>query len=148
MRRFEELCDEAHSSGIEVQNGDISVPDMDAAYINIDCGEFIVLRQDGTMADKACWLAEELGHHVTGTDLVLHYDKVADWKAEARARRWAHMRLLSPDAIRTAARNSTDIYELADALDVSVDFLRESIDDFESKGLWSPISCELFCENV
>ena len=47
------------------------------------------------------------------------------------------MRLLSPDAIYTAARNTDDIFEIADALDVSVEFLRESIDDFQSKGIWS-----------
>jgi len=138
MRRLEELFEEAHDCGIEVQHGDIPVPDMDAAYISTDSGELIVLRRDGTMADRACWLAEELGHHNTGTDLVLHYDKVTDWKAEARARKWAHDRLLTPDAIRTAARNSDDIYELAFALDVSVQFLRESVDDYMARGLWEP----------
>jgi hypothetical protein len=68
----------------------------------------------------------------------LRYDTVEDWRAEARARRWAHMRLLSPDAIRTAARNSADIYDLADALGVTVQFLCEAIEAFQAKGLWSP----------
>ena len=39
----------------------------------------------------------------------------------------------SPAAVRTAAQNTDDIYEIADALDVSVEFLQESIDDFQSK---------------
>lgn len=47
------------------------------------------------------------------------------------------MRLLTPDAIRTVARNTDDIFEIAEALDVSVEFLRESIDDFQAKGIWS-----------
>jgi len=47
------------------------------------------------------------------------------------------MRLFTPDAVRTAARNTDDIYEIAEVLDVSVEFLKESIDDFQAKGLWS-----------
>ena len=82
-------------------------------------------------------MAEELGHHYTGQDRILIYDTVDDWRSEARARRWAHNRLLSPDAIRTAAQNTDDIFEIAEALNVSVEFLRESIDDFQSKGIWS-----------
>jgi Zn-dependent peptidase ImmA (M78 family) len=140
MRRIEELCDEAQQYGIEVEQEAIPIPNMDAAYINTDYGKLIVLRADGTTNEKTCWLAEELGHHVTGTDLALHYNTAADWKAEAHARRWAHMRLLTPDAVRTAARNTDDIYEIAEALDVSVEFLQESIDDFQAKGLWSSVS--------
>ena len=42
-----------------------------------------------------------------------------------------------PDAIRTAARNTDDIYEIAFTLNVSVEFLRESIDWYMARGLWS-----------
>lgn len=148
MRQLEELYEEAHEYNIEVEQEAIPVPNMDAAYINTDKGRLIILRVDGTTVEKTCWLAEELGHHITGADIILQYNKADDWKAEARARRWAHMRLLSPDAIRTAARNTDNIYEIAEALDVSVEFLQESIEDFEAKGLWSPILCESFCENM
>jgi len=137
MERKEELCDEAYGLGIRVRQGMIPVPGMDAAYLNTKRGEAIVLRRGGTRAEQTCWLAEELGHHYTGSDLRLHYDSVEDWRAEARARKWAHDRLLSPDAIRTVARNVSDIYELASVLDVTVPFLREAIDQFMSRGLWS-----------
>jgi len=144
MRQLEALCDEARGYGIEVNQEAIPIPNMDAAYINTDNGALILLRSDGTTVEKTCWLAEELGHHITGADLILRYNTVADWKSEARARRWAHMRLLTPDAIRTAAHNTDDIFEIAEALDVSVEFLRESIDDFEAKGLWAPSFCSAF----
>lgn len=137
MRQLEELYEEAQEYGIEVEQETIPVPNIDATYINTGNGKLIMLRADGTTVEKTCWLAEELGHHITGTDIVLRYNSAADWKAEARARRWAHMRLLTPDAIRTAARNTDDIYEIAEALDVSVEFLRESIEDFEARGLWA-----------
>ena len=68
----------------------------------------------------------------------MQYRTPEDWKSEAQARRWAHMRLLSIDAIKTAAMQSAgDIYDIADALDVTVSFLREAIEDYQAKGLWN-----------
>lgn len=137
MDRIEELTDEASEIGIDVQQREIPVPGMSAAYIKTETGEHIILRRDGTQAERACWLAEELGHHYTGADRRLHYSAVDDWRAEAKARKWAHDRLLSPDAISTAARNTDDIYEIAFTLNVSVEFLRESIDWYMARGLWA-----------
>ena len=138
MDKIEELCNEAGGLGIDVHEREIPVPGMSAAYIKTETGEHIVIRQDGTQAERACWLAEELGHHYTGVDRRLHYTAVDDWRAEAKARKWAHDRLLSPEAIRTAARNTDDIYEIAFILNVSVEFLRESIDWYMARGLWAP----------
>lgn len=135
---IEELTSQANSDGIDVQQRDIPVPGMSAAYIKTGSGEHIVLRRDGTQAERACWLAEEMGHHYTGADRRLHYSAADDWRAEAKARKWAHDRLLSPEAIRTAARNTDDIYEIAFTLNVSVEFLRESIDWYMARGLWAP----------
>ena len=140
MNRFEELEHEASILGIKVIDIDIPVSGVNAAYLNLSGDERIFLRDSGTIREKACWIAEELGHHHTGQNQVLRYRSVDDWRAEARARRWAHMRLLTPDAIRTAAHNTDDIYEIAEALEVSVEFLRESIDDFQAKGIWSSTS--------
>jgi len=137
MNRFEELENEASILGIEVMDTHIPIPEMNAAYLNLSGVERIFLRNSGTVRERAGWIAEELGHHHTSQNQVLRYRCVDDWRAEARARRWAHMRLLTPDAIYTAARNTDDIYEIAEALDVSEEFLRESIDDFQSKGIWS-----------
>lgn len=137
MDRFEELENEAYALGIQVIDTEMPVPGMDAAFLNLSGEERIFLRHDGTSCERACWIAEELGHHHTGQTQIIRYRCADAWRAEARARRWAHHRLLSPDAIRTAAQNTDDIYEIAEALDVSVEFLQESIDDFQSKGIWS-----------
>jgi len=137
MNRFEEFENEASILDIEVIDIDIPVTGMNAAYLNLSGTARIFLRNRGTIRERACWIAEELGHHHTGQKQVLGYRSVDDWRAEARARRWAHMRLLTPDAICTAARNTDDMFEIAEVLDVSEEFLRESIDDFQSKGIWS-----------
>lgn len=139
MNRLEELYGEAFDLGIDVLHIEIPVSGMDAAYLNANGSEKIFLRNEGTSNEQICWMAEELGHHYTGDSRILHYDCIKDWRAEARARRWAHIRLLSPDAIQTAARNSADIYDLADALGVTVQFLCEAIEAFQAKGNWLPI---------
>ena len=138
MDRIEELTVEAGERGIDVHERAIPVPGMSAAYIKTETGEHIIIRRDGTQAERACWLAEELGHHYTNAGRRLHYNAADDWRAEAKARKWAHDRLLSPEAIRTAARNTDDIYEIAFTLNVSVEFLRESIDWYMARGLWAP----------
>lgn len=137
MNRFEELENEAFIFGIEVIDTAIPVRGMNAAYLDLSGVAHIFLQKGGTIRERTCWIAEELGHHHTGPKQVLRYNSVDDWRAEARARRWAHMRLLTPDAIDIAAQNTDDIYEIAEALNVSVEFLRESIADFQLKGIWS-----------
>ena len=47
------------------------------------------------------------------------------------------MPVLTQDAIRTVARNTDDIFDIAEVLDVSVELLKESTDDFQVKGIWS-----------
>jgi hypothetical protein len=141
MSCFEELCDEAFLNQIGIFNVEMSVPGMGAVYIRANGLTSIFMRRDATDTERTCWMAEELGHHHMGVECVLMYDTPEDWRAEARARRWAHSRILSPDSIRTAARNTDDIYEIADALCVTVDFLTEAISDYVTKGLWP--SCPL-----
>ena len=136
MTRYEELCDQADTEQIEIHHVDINVPGMCASYIRAKGRRCIFLKKNATTDQNLCWLAEELGHHFTGSDRFMRYDCPEDWKDEARARRWAHSRLLSPDAIRIAARNTDDIYEIADVLSVTVDFLTEAISDYVTKGLW------------
>ncbi len=141
MTRYEELCDQANIEQIDIYHIDINVPGMCASYIRAKDKKCIFLKRGATTDQDSCLLAEELGHHFTGSDRVMYYDCPEDWKDEARARRWAHARLISPDAIRTAARNTDDIYEIADDLCVTVDFLTEAISDYVTKGLWS--SCPM-----
>jgi hypothetical protein len=141
MTKYEELCEQAYAEQVEIKHVDVPVPGMSAVYIRAKGKRCIFIKRQVSTEERSCFLAEELGHHFTGSDRVLRYDCPEDWKDEARARRWAHARLITPDAIRTAARNTDDIYEIADVLSVTVDFLTEAISDYVTKGLWP--SCPL-----
>ena len=140
MDVFENLCDEAQNEHIRI----VDMPAMEAkaVYVKANGKKLIALPHADTSAARTCMLAEELGHSHTGGDCVLHYDKVNDWKAEAKARRWGHDRLLSRDAILTAARNAVDEYEIAFVLNVTVEFLRDAINGLKVRGLWA-IDCSM-----
>ena len=136
MNAFEELLDEAFVHGIDIKEVEPTVPKLRAMYMKVKGKKKIFLPKASTQAERTCLLAEEYGHHETGGDRVLRYNNILDWKAESRARRYAHDRLLTPDAIRIAAQNTDDIYEIAFALNVTVEFLRDAIDCFRARGLW------------
>lgn len=127
MDRFEELEDEAFTLGIKVIDTEMPVSAMDAAYLSLSDVERIFLRHSGTSRECVRRITEEHWHHHTRQKQSLNYYCIDDWRVEAHARRWVHARRLSPDAIHTTARNTNDIYEIAETLDVSVELLRESI---------------------
>ena len=129
--------EEASVDGIEILTEWIPVADMTATYFRTPMGTPKIVIEPGDSSKRACDLAEELGHHNMGTPGLLRYDTPDSWRAEARARKWAHDKLLSADVIMVAARNATDIYELAEALGVTEQFLREAVDDYMARGLWA-----------
>ena len=53
-------------------------------------GKNIYIRKDMTPTEKACVLAEELGHHYTTVGDILDQDVVGNRKQELRARLWAY----------------------------------------------------------
>ena len=54
-------------------------------------GNRIAIRKDiTTTIEKACVLAEELGHHYTTSGNILDQQKISNRKQELRARTWAY----------------------------------------------------------
>ncbi|SIQ67584.1 ImmA/IrrE family metallo-endopeptidase [Paenibacillus macquariensis] len=87
-----------------------------------------------TLAAKRCVLAEELGHHHTSYGDILDQDNVSSVKQEKRAREWAYVELVPikafVEAHKLGIRNK---YELADHIDVTEEFLDESIEFYQRK---------------
>lgn len=87
-----------------------------------------------TTAEKACILAEELGHYYTTVGNILDQSTIENRKQEMRARAWAYMRLIPLEHFLDAYNvGITNRYELAEFLDVTEDFLIDVLAYYKGK---------------
>lgn len=95
------------------------------------CNEIIAIRRELTETEKACILAEELGHYETTTGNILDQTLVLNQRQETRARRWAHVKLIPLSKIiecfEDGCRNQ---YEIADHLGITEEFLKEALGNY------------------
>lgn len=98
-------------------------------------GKRIAIRQDvQTDAEKACILAEELGHYHTTVGDILDQCDVSNRKQELHARAWAyHKGLQLGDIVRAFQYGCRNRYEIAEYLGVTEVFLQDGIDYYKGK---------------
>lgn len=84
-----------------------------------------------TNTEKACKLAEEIGHHETSTGDILKQESTIERKQEKKAKNWGYEELVPLSAFllgyEAGVRN---IYEFADLLGVTDAFLINAIDHY------------------
>ena len=86
---YEELLTEADGQDLIVREKDIP------GYGGRICGNRIAIRKDiETETEKACVLAEELGHHYTTVGDIMDQTDTGNRKQELQARIWAYNRLI------------------------------------------------------
>lgn len=92
-----------------------------------------------TTAEKACVLAEELGHYYTTSGNILDLTDIRNRKQENRARDWAYEKLIPLQSLVEASREGIrNRYELAEYLEVTEEFLTEAIQHYKAKhGLYA-----------
>lgn len=133
---YEELLIEADNEGLNVYERDIGK--LKGLYIdgNIALGPFVETR-----SEKACVLAEELGHYYTTVGNILDQTRIENRKQERKARAWAYERLVSLKSLIEASKNGIrNRYELAEYLGVSERFAEEAIQYYREKyGLYHKI---------
>lgn len=87
-----------------------------------------------TTAEKSCVLAEELGHYHTTFGDIIEPQHTSNIKQECRARLWAYNCQIGLRGIINAyERRCRNLYEMADYLDVTEDFLKEAITAYRNK---------------
>lgn len=97
-------------------------------------GNRIAIRKDMLTVEKKCALAEELGHHYTSSGDILDQSLVSNRKQEHRAKFWAFRQLVSLfDIIRAHEYGCQNLYEMAEYLEVSENFLRDTIKVYRAK---------------
>lgn len=120
---YETLLDEAIDVGLDVKEKLLQSVD------GLQVGARIAIRKDiETSNKKMCVLAEELGHYYTSTGNILDQSNLNNAKQERRARVWAFNRVLPVERIIAAAsKGYTQVYEMAEYLEVDEEFLREGL---------------------
>jgi hypothetical protein len=87
-----------------------------------------------TDKERACILAEEIGHHYTTYGNILDQTSTSNRKQEKRARNYAYEKLITLNKIIEAYNNRVkNRYELAEFLNVTEDFLQDALDHYKNK---------------
>ncbi|MGF7145339.1 hypothetical protein HNQ56_003780 [Anaerotaenia torta] len=95
----------------------------------------IAIRKDiPTLKEKACILAEEIGHFLTSSGNILNQNITENQKQEYKARLWAYDRQIGLIGIISAYNaGCRNIFEMAEHLDVTEDFLSEALESYRRK---------------
>lgn len=112
----------------------ISIEERPMVHEGLYCDDVIWINERLTGARKTCILAEELGHYETSAGDILDTDDLKNAKQERLARLWAMEKLIPLSSIKDAYRKGyTDLYHMAEYLDIDEQFLRDCIECYESK---------------
>ena len=126
---YEVLLNAADQAGLTVKEKPLSESD------GLIKGNRIAIRKDiPTQAEKSCVLAEELGHYFTSAGNILDQTDIVNRKQEYRARLYGYNLQIGLRGIISAHNaGCRNLYEMADYLDVTEEYLKEALDCYQSK---------------
>ncbi|MBT2156675.1 ImmA/IrrE family metallo-endopeptidase [Clostridioides difficile] len=131
MNSYEKLLSEADDNNIIVREVPL-ISNSHGLYKN----NRIALNKNtlNNISEKACVLAEELGHHYTSYGNILDLNKVENSKQEYKARLMAYNKLIGLKGIIDSFNaGCKTITEMAEYLDVTEKFLNEALECYKSK---------------
>lgn len=98
-------------------------------------GKRIAIRKDiETQAEKSCVLAEEIGHHCTSSGDILDQTDIMNRKQEYRARLYGYnLKVGLTGLISAYEEGCRNLYEMAEYLDVTEEYLRNVINSYHAK---------------
>lgn len=129
MNSYEILLSEASENGLIVKEKPLK-------YNNGRIkGSRVAIRQDlSTSIEKACVLAEELGHHYTTYGNILDQCNTSNRKQELRARAWAYNKQIGLlGLIRAYEHGCRNRFEIAEYLEVTEEVLEECLIFYQNK---------------
>lgn len=113
---------------------DVRETELEYGLKGLYCDGRVWIDKDMTCTDKACILAEEIGHHCTSAGNILDQSVAANRQQEYRARAWGYRLLVSLESlIALSTKGITCRAELADALGVTEWFLCDALDYYKSR---------------
>lgn len=97
-------------------------------------GNRIAINKSLTTIEKGCVLAEEIGHHLLTVGDILDQTKLCNIKQEKLARNWSYEKMIPlPSIINAYKYGISNKFELAEYLNVTVEFLQECINYYNCK---------------
>lgn len=91
-------------------------------------------RNINTSIEKACVLAEELGHYHTSVGDIIDQSKIINIKQEKIARRWAYKKLVPLNNLLEAFKGGCrSRFEIAEFLNITEVFLDDSLSFYREK---------------
>lgn len=125
---YEELLIEADANNLTVKEKPLPIS---KGRIK---GNRIAIRKDMTEAEKACVLAEELGHYYTAVGNILDQSSVENRKQEMQGRILAYNKQVGLRGIVDAyLHHCQNLSEAAEYLGVTEEFLSDSITYYKNK---------------
>lgn len=129
MTKYEKLLDVVSKENIKLFE-----TEFDSELKGLCIGNFIAIKKDMRQSEKACILAEELAHYYTTVGNILDQSNSYNQKQENQARKMAVNYLISPDDLASAFRMGYyDLFDIAEYLSLSYEFLLESLAVFKVK---------------
>lgn len=131
MNKLEKLQQEAFDDNIYVYDYYLGESNLKGIYINNNIALNTSIR---TSKEKACVLAEELGHHHTSTGNILDITDIQNRKQERQARLWAYNKQIGLNGIINAYKHGCEnYYEIAEYLEITEEFFYDALECYRSK---------------
>ena len=128
MTNYEKLLDLADQEGLDI----FELPFQ--AYDGLIVDNRIGIRKDMSGVQKACVLAEELGHHHTTIGNILDQSNTENRKQELRARVWAYNKMIGlTGLLRAYQHGCRNRFEVAEYLDVTEEFLMKCLGYYRNR---------------
>lgn len=125
---YDELLIEADELGIIVKELNLKTRDGHCK------GNRIAINKDLSNYEKACVLAEELGHYYLTVGDITNQNNINNRKQELLARQWGYNRHIGLLGLVNAFEHGCkNRYEIAEFLNVTLEYLNEAIEYYTSK---------------
>ena len=123
---------------MQILHDDLNIVEMDLSEVSGLKGLYvnghIAINAKMSDIEKACVLAEELGHHYTSVGNILDMTSAANRKQERQARLWAYNKQIGLiGLVRAFEHGCQNRFEIAEYLEVTEEFLEECIECYRNK---------------
>lgn len=131
MNSYEKLLENARKRGVAVVDYNFNSNRIKGLY----CDNTAALSTNlNTSTEKACILAEELGHYYTSYGNIIDQSSTGNRKQEYHARLWSYNKLIGLNRIVNAFKHGCKSKsDMADYLNVTEEFLLEALQCYKNK---------------